>query len=111
MADEHLSHPVRSISFIERSATMPEKSVYETGARKYPARTGPDPSDDFSQDAATNKPPGKDGGLAEKKGELHPDDEESSLERDHINPSPRDTREAPAPNPNGESSRNEKPAS
>lgn len=30
---------------------------YETGARKYPARTGPDPNDDFSSDAAGNKPP------------------------------------------------------
>ncbi len=31
----------------------------ETEATKYPARTGPDPSDNFSQDAAANKkPPG-----------------------------------------------------
>ncbi|MER8623460.1 hypothetical protein NKH34_01770 [Mesorhizobium sp. M1148] len=29
----------------------------ETGATKYPARTGPDPSDAFSQDAAGNKKP------------------------------------------------------
>lgn len=32
----------------------------ETGARKYPPKTGYDPSDDFSQDAAENKKP-KDG--------------------------------------------------
>ena len=32
----------------------------ETGATKYPTRTGPDPSDAFSQDAAGNKKP-KDG--------------------------------------------------
>lgn len=32
----------------------------ETGATKYPARTGADPSDAFSQDAAGNKKP-KDG--------------------------------------------------
>lgn len=29
----------------------------ETGATKYPARRGPDPSDAFSQDAAGNKKP------------------------------------------------------
>ncbi|TPM40679.1 hypothetical protein [Mesorhizobium sp. B2-3-4] len=34
-----------------------DRTEYETGARKYPARTGPDPSDDFSLDAAGNKPP------------------------------------------------------
>jgi hypothetical protein len=88
---------------------MPEKTAYETGARKYPARTGPDPSDDFSQDAATNKPPGKGGGISEKvdtkkKRAQHPDDKEGSLERDHVSPSPRDTREAPVPNPNGKPS-------
>jgi hypothetical protein len=32
----------------------------ETGARKYPARSGSDPSDEFSQKAAGNKRP-KDG--------------------------------------------------
>lgn len=36
---------------------MEPKDAYETGARKYPAATGPDPHDDFSQDAAGNKPP------------------------------------------------------
>jgi|SwirhisoilCB1_FD_contig_41_3683598_length_861_multi_1_in_0_out_0_2 hypothetical protein len=35
---------------------MPENHR-ETGARKYPSRTGPDPSDNFSQDAAANEPP------------------------------------------------------
>ena len=29
----------------------------ETGATKYPARTGPDPSDAFSQNAAGNQKP------------------------------------------------------
>lgn len=38
---------------------MEPKDAYETGARKYPAATGPDPRDDFSQDAAGNKPPAK----------------------------------------------------
>ena len=37
---------------------MPDNENHrETGARKYPARTGPDPSDAFSQDAAGNKKP------------------------------------------------------
>lgn len=40
---------------------MPDNENHrETGATKYPARTGPDPSDAFSQDAAGNKKP-KDG--------------------------------------------------
>jgi hypothetical protein len=95
---------------------MPEKSAYETGARKYPFRTGPDPSDDFSLDAATNKPPGKGGGVTEKentdkKRARQPNEKNDSLERDHVSPSPRDTREAPVPNPNGKPSRNDKPAS
>ena len=37
---------------------MPDDENHrETGATKYPARTGPDPSDAFSQDAAGNKKP------------------------------------------------------
>jgi hypothetical protein len=32
-------------------------NLRETGARKYPAKTGADPSDAFSQDAASNKKP------------------------------------------------------
>ncbi|WP_189350359.1 hypothetical protein [Mesorhizobium sp. M1E.F.Ca.ET.045.02.1.1] len=43
------------------------KTEYETGARKYPARTGPDPTDDFSQDAAANERPA--GGLTRATGE------------------------------------------
>ena len=40
---------------------MPDNEDHrETGATKYPTRTGPDPSDAFSQDAAGNKKP-KDG--------------------------------------------------
>ncbi|WP_245525073.1 hypothetical protein [Mesorhizobium sp. M8A.F.Ca.ET.165.01.1.1] len=39
------------------AAMARDRTEYETGARKYPARTGPDPSDDFSLDAAGNKPP------------------------------------------------------
>lgn len=52
-----------------------DKTEYETGARKYPARTGPDPSDDFSLDAAGNKPPAGGMGLTrpadQTSGETH----------------------------------------
>ena len=34
-----------------------EKTHRESGATKYPAKTGADPSDGFSQDAAGNKKP------------------------------------------------------
>lgn len=36
---------------------MSRKTAYESGARKLEPRTGPDPSDDFSQDAAANGRP------------------------------------------------------
>ena len=42
----------------------------ETGATKYPARTGPDPSDDFSQDAAANKKPASGMGLTRPVGDV-----------------------------------------
>jgi hypothetical protein len=85
---------------------MPQKSAYETGARKYPARTGPDPSDAFSQDAAGNRPPASSAGLTgraddPRKSQRKPGHEDASPEPDHSDPPPRDTREAPAPNPNG----------
>ena len=41
----------------------------ETGATKYSAREGADPSDDFSQDAAGNKKPGRGGGLTRPPGD------------------------------------------
>lgn len=93
---------------------MPEKYAYKTGARKYPSRTRPDSSDAFSQDAANNKPPAN--GRPDKKDDPKkkrreiPEKGEGSPERDHIDPPPRDTGEAPTPNPNG-SQRNKKPAS
>jgi hypothetical protein len=85
---------------------MPEKSAYETGARKYPAQTGPDPCDAFSQDAAGNKPSRKGQGPVgkadpKKKDRRQAGKKEGSPEPDHVYPSPRDTREAPTPNPNG----------
>lgn len=42
----------------------------ETGARKYPANTDPDPSDEFSQDAAGNEKPHVDQGLSRRQGEV-----------------------------------------
>ncbi|MHA6641108.1 hypothetical protein [Mesorhizobium sp. A623] len=93
---------------------MREKSAYETGARKYPARTGPDPSDAFSQDAAGNKPPASGVGLTEnaddprkdeRKSSRKPGHKDASPEPDHSDPPPRDTREAPTPNPNGKPAR------
>lgn len=38
---------------------------YETGGRIFPAATGPDPSDEFSQDAAKNRKPRHGMGLTE----------------------------------------------
>ncbi|MEI9422789.1 hypothetical protein O7A70_16605 [Mesorhizobium sp. Cs1299R1N1] len=46
-----------SVQANTEAAMAREWTEYETGARKYPARTGSDPSDDFSPDAAGNKPP------------------------------------------------------
>ncbi|MEI9409756.1 hypothetical protein [Mesorhizobium salmacidum] len=46
-----------SVQANTEAAMARERTEYETGARKYPARTGLDPSDDFSPDAASNKPP------------------------------------------------------
>jgi hypothetical protein len=42
----------------------------ETGATKYPARQGSDPSADFSQDAAENKKPKGGTGLSRPPGEV-----------------------------------------
>jgi hypothetical protein len=44
---------------------MPTETAYEHGARKLEPRTGPDPSDDFSQEAAENKKPPLGMGLTE----------------------------------------------
>ncbi|MGO4833013.1 hypothetical protein AB4144_12085 [Rhizobiaceae sp. 2RAB30] len=46
-----------------------EHTEYETGGRKLPERTGPDPSDEFSQDAAENKKPPLGMGLTESDGQ------------------------------------------
>lgn len=53
---------------------MPEIYRYEHGARKLEYRTGPDPADAFSQDAAANKPPKSGMGLTEKISTQSPSD-------------------------------------
>ncbi len=45
---------------------MANVTAYEHGARKLRAKTGPDPSDEFSQDAAENRKPPLGVGLSEK---------------------------------------------
>lgn len=45
---------------------MPDKTSYEHGARELKPLTGPDPHDDFSQEAAENKKPPLGMGLTEK---------------------------------------------
>ncbi|MER8464585.1 hypothetical protein [Mesorhizobium sp. M1396] len=46
------------------------KTHYETGATKYPAKTDADASDEFSQDAAGNKKPAGGVGLTRRMGEV-----------------------------------------
>lgn len=54
-----------------------DRTEYETGARKYPARTGPDPSDDFSPDAAGNTPPEGGMGLTRPPGQTNEETHQS----------------------------------
>lgn len=42
-----------------------QDTKYETGGRIFPAATGPDPSDEFSQEAAKNRKPRHGMGLTE----------------------------------------------
>jgi len=72
---------------------MATEPAYEHGARKLTPRTGPYPNDDFSQDAAANKKPPHGIGLTEPA----PRDPNRPKRTD----APRDTRDAPAPNPDG----------
>ncbi|TGV31731.1 hypothetical protein EN829_031270 [Mesorhizobium sp. M00.F.Ca.ET.186.01.1.1] len=46
-----------------------DRNHRETGARKYPAKTNADPSDQFSQDAAGNRRPASGEGLTRRKDE------------------------------------------
>lgn len=83
---------------------MPDKIAYIPGARKLMAATDADPRDEFAQEAAENRKPGLGVGLSEEVGnnakKRRIRDQPGPLaERD--TPSPRDTREAPASNPDG----------
>lgn len=68
---------------------MPDKTAYELGARKLMAATGPDPRDDFSQEAAENRKPRLGLGLTEEVG--------SNPSSEHKAHPPRDAGEAPNP--------------
>ena len=72
------------------------KPAYEHGARKLEPQTGPDPNDDFSQEAAENKKPQKGMGLTET-APRSPEKPKQPDERP-----PRDTKDSPAANPNGD---------
>ncbi|OWK21164.1 hypothetical protein [Mesorhizobium amorphae] len=54
----------------------------ETGATKYPAKNDPDPSDNFSQDAAGNKKPASGMGLTRPAGDV----DEKTRQSDGQNP-------------------------
>ena len=83
---------------------MPDKIADELGVRKPMAVTGPDPRDEFSQEATENRRARPIADLSDevgnkgKKKRLR-DQPGPPPERDA--PPPRDTREAPAPNPGG----------
>ncbi|OHV66043.1 hypothetical protein LCM4577_08225 [Mesorhizobium sp. LCM 4577] len=47
-----------------------DRNRRETGATKYPVNTGPDPADQFSQDAAENEKPREGMGLTRRQGEV-----------------------------------------
>ena len=81
---------------------MADKTDYEHGARKLMAKSGRDPNDEFSQKAAANKKPPLGVGLTEKVAPKKPStrskDEKAPPDPEHPT---RDTRDTPAPNPNG----------
>lgn len=95
---------------------MAEKTAYEHGARVLKPRTGPDPNDDFSQEAAENKPPRGGVGLTETTDERSETDKSDlqdpgsrrppSKPAHHEQPA-RDTHENPSTNPDGEESERE----
>lgn len=73
----------------------------ETGATKYPARTDPDPSQHFSQDAAGNRPPAGGQGLTRPPGEV----EDETHQSDGRNPP-----KQPTPSPSTEKTSGAGPA-
>ena len=94
---------------------MAEKTDYEHGARKLMTKRGRDASDDFSQKAAENRKPPLGGGLAErvapKKPPLPPKDKKAPPESHDPEHPTRDTRDTPAPNPDGKPATIDKKAS
>ncbi|UCI09662.1 hypothetical protein [Mesorhizobium sp. B1-1-8] len=67
-----------------------EENRRETGARKYPANTDPDPSDQFSQAAANNAKPHDRFGLTRKLGEVEDKTHQSEGQNppERVTPSP-----------------------
>jgi hypothetical protein len=66
---------------------MPDPTSYETGARRPVEKTRRDDNEDFSQDAAGNKPPKSGVGNSDAKPQKSDD------------PHPRDVKEDPSPDP------------
>jgi hypothetical protein len=66
-----MSHPARSVLSQWESKMSGNENHRETGARKYPAKQDADASDDFSQNAATNKKPQDGMGLTKPVGETN----------------------------------------
>ena len=58
---------------------MVNNTAYEHGARKLKEHTGPDPSDDFSQEAAENRKPRNGMGLTENSAEQRSESDKSDL--------------------------------
>jgi hypothetical protein len=50
---------------LENDAMSGDENKYETGGRIFPPASGPDPSDEFSRDAAKNRKPPSGVGLSE----------------------------------------------
>jgi hypothetical protein len=67
----------------------------ETGATKYPARKGADPSDDFSQDAAGNKRPRDGIGLTRPEGQVNDETHQSDGQNPPVDPTPNPTKRTP----------------
>lgn len=101
---------------------MSREPEYHTGARKPVPATGPDPNDAFSQEAAKNRKPPLGTGLTEtvddgqkraaeefrklkQSREPRTGDKETSTGRGDPDHPTRDTRETPAPNPDGGSTK------
>ncbi|MGO4831969.1 hypothetical protein AB4144_06665 [Rhizobiaceae sp. 2RAB30] len=65
-----------------------EHTEYETGGRKPSERTGPDPSDEFSQKAAENKKPPLGMGLTERVDETNDKTRHSESQEPRKQPTP-----------------------